>query len=182
MSETLCELIIYACPTGPLAEQLEYFFHRSRSELGPNTAHRYMPHCSLTGFFHDVAGAIPFYVDELEKTLTNARASQPNTVLQVSAMVLSDMFKYLKLESEWLLLLMRDFAAHSTSVTRTDELRLKGWLHLSLAYDHPPEQEMTLSLLAKNSIDPTSPVGWNLCLYERRPGDNWILHAQWRLA
>ena len=45
------KLIVYACPVGELAEQLETYFSKSRLACGPNQAHQYMPHCTLTGFF-----------------------------------------------------------------------------------------------------------------------------------
>ncbi|CAN5634059.1 hypothetical protein BH23CYA1_BH23CYA1_13090 [soil metagenome] len=45
------QFIFYACPTGPLAQQLATSFERTQRICGPNTAHAYMPHCTLTGFF-----------------------------------------------------------------------------------------------------------------------------------
>ncbi|MEO0802793.1 MAG: hypothetical protein AAFY57_11025 [Cyanobacteria bacterium J06642_2] len=50
----LRELILYACPVGSLVEQLDCYFQKSLQLCGHNTAHLYMPHCTLTGFFHDV--------------------------------------------------------------------------------------------------------------------------------
>lgn len=176
------ELIVYACPTGPLAASLDVFFERSRVEIGPNTAHRYMPHCTLTGFFHDTPDSIPVYAKALEEAYLRAAPTRPNTVIRITAMVLSDMFKYLKLESEWLLALVADFAGNVYSPSRTDELRLKNWLHLSLAYDHTPEQEHSLNVLASKQIDPHADAGWELRLYERLPGDQWAMHANLVLA
>ena len=51
----ICEFIVYACPVGTLAGQLDLFFARSRAECGENAAHAYPPHCTLTGFFHSQA-------------------------------------------------------------------------------------------------------------------------------
>ncbi|MDG2026150.1 MAG: hypothetical protein P8J50_03515 [Acidimicrobiales bacterium] len=44
------ELILYATPTGPLAEELDRLFAQF-AERAPTTAQTYPPHCTLTGFF-----------------------------------------------------------------------------------------------------------------------------------
>jgi hypothetical protein len=181
MSQKISELILYACPIGPLAEQLETFFARSLKQIGPNTAHRYMPHCTLTGFFHDSRESIPTYTEALDAALAAARPSMPRPPLRITAMVLSDMFKYLKIESDWMIRLVSAFAAGVHSPTRTDELRLKSWLHLSLAYDHAPEHELLLNDLAQRCINPAAQADWELRFYERLPADQWTLHASWRL-
>jgi ubiquitin-associated SH3 domain-containing protein len=182
MSPEFSELIVYACPTGPLAEQIDSFFARSLQQFGPNTAHRYMPHCTLTGFFHDRPASIPVYVDALDAALNATRSSMPQPPLQITAMVLSDMFKYLKVESDWMIDTIRDFAGRVHSPTRSDDLRLKSWLHLSLAYDHAPEHEMLLNDLARRCIDPAAQADWDLRFYERFPTDQWTLHASWKIA
>jgi len=182
MAQNTSELIIYACPTGPLAAGLDMFFERSRTEIGPNTAHRYMPHCTLTGFFHDTPDSIPVYAKALEAAYLRAAPTRPKAVMRITAIVLSDMFKYLKLESEWLVAMIADFAENVHSPSRSDELRLKTWLHLSLAYDHSTEQEHALNVLATKLVDPHSAAGWELRLYERLVGDQWTMHACWVLS
>ncbi|MGC1309940.1 MAG: hypothetical protein WA885_22160 [Phormidesmis sp.] len=52
------QLILYVCPTGPMARQIETYFEQSQQRYGPNAAHAYMPHCTLTGFFEDEEGAV----------------------------------------------------------------------------------------------------------------------------
>ena len=44
------ELILYATPTGPLADACDRFFAAVES-IGPTVAQTYPPHCTLTGFF-----------------------------------------------------------------------------------------------------------------------------------
>jgi alpha-D-ribose 1-methylphosphonate 5-triphosphate diphosphatase len=44
------ELILYATPTRPLADQCNTFFEAA-ADLGPTSAQLYPPHCTLTGFF-----------------------------------------------------------------------------------------------------------------------------------
>lgn len=175
------ELIVYACPTGAISTQLATYFQRSQTECGPNTAHRYMPHCTLTGFFHDESESVPMYVDSLERSLTKAKPTRLDQVIAITALTFQPEFHYLKLESEWLLGLVREFRDRAHSTTRTDALRLKGWLHLSLAYGFPPEQCLPLQRLAAEAVDLRSPVDWDLRFYERHPDNTWTCHQSWKL-
>ena len=45
------ELILYACPIGPLADDLDAYFSQVTARFGPTTAQTYPVHCTLTGFF-----------------------------------------------------------------------------------------------------------------------------------
>jgi hypothetical protein len=175
------ELIIYACPTGALAAQLDAYFVRSAHECGPNTAHEYMPHVTLTGFFHDVASSIPIYSSALYAALSKARFEQPAQPIQVTNLELREGFHFLAIAAPWVQLLVADFARHARSATRTDEMRLKDNLHVSLAYGFAPEQDARLAQLARELIDPSAQVGWELRFYERDEAHQWKLHGCWRL-
>jgi ubiquitin-associated SH3 domain-containing protein len=63
------ELIVYACPVGELNEKIEAYFRKTRDVCGANSAHNYMPHCSLTGFFQDSETAISSDVEILNRLL-----------------------------------------------------------------------------------------------------------------
>lgn len=174
--------IVYACPTGEMAEQLSVYFEKSRIACGPNAAHQYMPHCTLTGFFEDVPGAVPQYTQKLERSLKRFRRSQPDPVIKVKDLVFRADWHGLELSSEWLKKLTVDFVCTATSPTRSSRLRPKDWLHLSLAYDFPPNEVDTLETLAVDLIDPQTPVGWDLRFYQQNPDKSWLCHRSLRLS
>lgn len=173
------ELIVYACPTGPLAHQLDAYRARVLRELGPNAAHGYMPHVTLTGFYHDDAGSILGYKAAVQQALASA-GPHPSRPIRIKGMALTETFHYLKLESPWVVALIQSFAKMATSHTRRESLRLKERLHLSLAYQFPREQHEALAALAREMINPRASVNWELRLYERNKA-GWVLHGNWAL-
>jgi hypothetical protein len=176
-----CKLIVYACPDGPLAEQVARFYAASRRRFGPNNAHAYPAHITLTGFFHDDAAAIPRYSDALEAAHARAIAARPASPVQIRELAFLDDFYGLLIDSPWLESLGADFATTMDSPTRRDELRLKTRLHLSLAYGFRAEHGPVLAAMARSMVDPGAPVAWELRLYERLPGSGWVCHGCWGL-
>ncbi len=179
METRVAKLIIYACPLGALAEQLDAYLARALRDVGRNAAHDYMPHCTLTGFFHDDAAAIPHYRAALAQALASA-GPRDAAEIQIAALHLTETFHYLKLESAWLVALVEAVAGMAQSPTRRDSLRLKDWLHVSLAYQFLTEQHEPLAALAREMVDPCAPVAWALRLYERSAA-GWVLHGNWAL-
>jgi hypothetical protein len=173
------DLIVYACPTGPLATQIEAFYAASLAQCGPNNAHAYPPHITLTGFFHDEPAAVPRYVAALHAAHGRALARGPAEI-SITDLLLRPDFLAFTFESPWLEALAADFAASvAEPLTRQDAIRVKSWLHLSLAYGFAEQQFQPLKVLAEQHIDRAAPVGWELRFYERQPGDTWICHAIW---
>ena len=175
------KLIIYACPIGELAERLDAYFVQSRIACGPNMAHQYMPHCTLTGFFEDTPSSLSHYVDGLARSLRQHRRSKPQLPVVVTGLTFRKDWHGLELSSDWLQQLMRDFANATHSWTRPAPLRLKTWLHLSLAYGFEPAHATTLQQLAKAMINPALPVEWELRFYERHVAGTWTCHQRWPL-
>lgn len=175
------KLIVYACPVGELADQLETYFSKSRVNFGPNQAHQYMPHCTLTGFFEDTTHSIPKYTQTLERSLKRYRRSQPAPPLAVTGMTFRDDWHGLELSSDWLKKLVLDFVCTATSPTRKTPLRPKDWLHLSLAYGFAPDQAEALKTLAQEVVDFTAPTDWELRFYQQNPALSWICHQRLKL-
>lgn len=178
----MSKFIVYACPVGELARQLETYFEKSRSMCGPNSAHNYMPHCTLTGFFEDVTASLPNYTQRLERSYKHFRRSQTSPVITIKGLSFRPDWHGLKLQSDWLKQVIVDFACTASSPTRTEPLRLKTWLHLSLAYDFPADQAATLEALARDLIDPLAAVTWDLCFYQRHPDGSWLCHQRLKLG
>lgn len=174
------KLIVYACPVGELADQVNAYLAKSRSMCGPNSAHSYMPHCTLTGFFEDQGNAVTNYAQKLERSYKRLKRSQPYPVLDIKQLTCRPDWHGVELESKWLRRLMVDFACTATSPTRSSPLRLKEWLHLSLAYDFSTEQAEDLEILA-HDINLEVPVQWELRLYQRNPDNTWICHKSLKL-
>ena len=70
---------------------------------------------------------------------------------------------------------MANWSAEAPSPTLEENIRLKSWYHLSLAYgfeehDFEPLGQMT------SLIDIASEVRWSLRFYERAAENNWKLH------
>ena len=166
MGTTSRELIVYACPTGELAAGLEDYFESAMYRCGSNTAHEYMPHCTLTGFFHDDLDSIPTHVTALEKALGWGAQRKPNPSIAIADLHLEPEFHYLAIQSPWLESITSQFAKLANSSTRTDALRLKTNLHVSLAYGFDPQQEGVLREVA-SSLDWQVQVGWEVRFYER---------------
>ncbi|NEQ43297.1 MAG: hypothetical protein F6K00_06945 [Leptolyngbya sp. SIOISBB] len=176
------KLIVYACPVGELAEQLEAYFSKSRVACSPNTAHQYMPHCTLTGFFEDTTNSIPKYTQTLERSLKRYRRSQPTPPIDVSKLTFRSEWHGLELSSDWLKKLVLDFVCNATSPTRKTPLRPKDWLHLSLAYGFEAEQHEDLTTLAQDLINPQSSVKWELRFYQQHLDGAWTCHQRLQLT
>jgi hypothetical protein len=173
----LAELIIYATPKRILAAQLDRYFVLSAERYGRNTAHRYMPHVTLTGFFHDDEATINWYCTKLAAAHQAAQQVRPDPTMQITDCVFREDFHGLLVVAPWVRNLVADFASRAAdSPSRQDAIRLKDGLHLSLAYGFPEHQHEGLATLGRECVDPTAAVSWQLCLYQRHAGDQWVLH------
>lgn len=186
-SAKLTKLIVYACPVGPLAQQIETYLASSQATYGVNAAHAYMPHCTLTGFFEDERNAIPDYVELLGSVLEEYGDRIPTPSIKIKRLTFNPRWHGLELEADWLKQLIANFAERSHSPTRNESLRLKDWLHLSLAYEFENDHAAGLEQLAKEIVDISSAVAWEVRFYERLLVDTpvplqesaWKCHGCW---
>lgn len=172
------ELILYACPEGELAMRLQAYYAQSRQECGANAAHRYPPHITLTGFYHDTAESISIYTLALRQALSMAHKKARCTV-RIERMMFEPNFHGLVIESPWLKHMTATFASLAKSTTRADAIRLKDWLHLSLAYEFDAAHATHLKHLAIELVDVSAQVDWEVRLYERHGDDQWRVLAGW---
>jgi hypothetical protein len=173
--------ILYACPVGALADQLDQYFAASLKSCGQNAAHHYMPHCTLTGFFPDESNAVELYLAAITQALNQQFAIAPHPHIKIISMDFQPDWHGLVLQSTWLQELTILFTQLAQSPTRSQPIRLKSWLHLSLAYEFLPEQAPTLKQLAQTYIHPQSPVAWELRFYQRHFDAHWTCHQSWSL-
>jgi hypothetical protein len=174
-------LIVYACPEGDLANQIATYFEASLSHFGPNTAHRYPPHCTLTGFFHDDDGSIPMYVRALEQAL--AECGDMPLDVRIDQCVTEGAWHGLTLTAPGWIALTRRFAALAAdSPTRTDSIRVKTDLHLSLAYGSDEHNQPGLARLALEGIDPGADVRWRLRFFSQLSDHTWHVLGDWPLT
>ncbi len=167
------ELIVYATPKGPLAAAVLDYLDAAREAAGPNLAHGYPPHCTLTGFFHDDAASVPGYVSALGEAVDSVPVGA--VAVRVLELRLDTEWHGLTLASAGLEAVIAAFVPRATSSTRLDALRPKTDLHLSLAYGFAPEAGPGLADLARTMVDPWLDVSWDLGLWERR-GATWSCH------
>ncbi|MEB3277488.1 MAG: hypothetical protein VKK42_01015 [Lyngbya sp.] len=173
------KFIIYACPVGELDEQINLYFQKSRELCGENSAHQYMPHCSLTGFFNADLTQIGNYLNSLDQ------AYHYSQHLSLDIKILQMMFKPkwhgLELKASGLKHLIANFAEIMHSQPIEENIRIKEWLHLSFAYNFPSEHHDTLKKLAKKMINPQASTQWELRFYQKHPDWTWTCLQSWPL-
>lgn len=177
----MAKFIVYACPQGPLADQLQAYLDQSWEQIGHNAAHAYMPHCTLTAFFEDDSRIIPGDLALLDQLVQERLPSCPQPAIRVTGMALQPGWIGLELDSPWARQLARDFANLANLGDRRTLVKSKEWLHLSLAYGYPPPQQAALAALARQRIDPGAAVSWQIRYYQREAGGGWRCHQAWQL-
>ncbi|MEM7063159.1 MAG: hypothetical protein AAF572_08340 [Cyanobacteria bacterium P01_B01_bin.77] len=177
MTNESTKFILYACPVGELGQQLETYFKESLERCGANTAHQYMPHCTLTGFFEDKQQAAMRYVAALKSALAQQLPQQPIPVAEIRQLSFHENWHGLELTAPWFQSVAQTFASLAKSPS---PLRLKTWLHVSLAYGFDPTLAKPLKQMALHIVDPQIPVDWELRLYQRQ--SNWHCHYYYLLT
>ena len=172
------KFIVYACPLGELADQLNLYYEKSLVVCDANAAHNYMPHCTLTGFFEEKTRSIPLYTRFLSCSLNRSLRSRPHPVISITNMTFRPDWHGLELQSPWLKKVMIDFVTTANSPTRREPLRFKKQLHLSLAYEFQSKHRETLAQLAQAVVNPE----WELRFYQQHTDNSWTCHQVWPLG
>ncbi len=175
------KFIIYACPTGELCQQIEAYYQTSQASCGQNSAHQYMPHCSLTGFFEAPISNLSIYLQALHQTHEQMKGHNIPLSVQILGMSFQPKWQGLELKAAHLKQLIADFIQTVEQSDAEVKIRPKDWLHLSLAYGFKPEHEETLKQLAQKAINPDIPTEWELRFYQRHPNWTWTCHSSWLL-
>ena len=172
--------IVYACPTGELNKQIEEYFKEAIKLCGKNKAHQYMPHCTLTGFFTDELNSVPFYLEALDKAYTEAK-NNTSLDIEIISITFNDSWHGLELQGDNIKQLIANFAELENSPTRQEPIRLKDWLHLSLAYGFNSQNTKQLKHLATELIDIQANVNWELRFYQKNPDWTWKCWQSWEI-
>lgn len=165
------ELILYATPTGPLADAVgELFAWSTAPPIIATTAQTYPPHVTLTGFFHRTA-ARAVEIERGTAAWCAATGPVPADAVRVTELRNTTEWCGLVIESPWLLDATATWMRGQRVAPDEDALRPKDWLHLSLAYGDGPVAEVAGAAVA--SIDPELPARWELGLWERDTDGGW---------
>ena len=175
------QFIIYACPVGELNKQIEKYLDRCRELYGINSAHKYMPHCTLTGFFYAKLDSISIYLKALDKAYSEAR-NNLDLEVKIKQLTFNKNWHGLELEAENLKTLIANCDRDITIPDYREKLRLKDWLHLSLAYDFNPEYRSELQQLALEIINLKADVSWKLRFYQKNLDWSWKCLQSWTIT
>ncbi|MEL7035914.1 MAG: hypothetical protein AAFO04_09900 [Cyanobacteria bacterium J06592_8] len=178
------QFIIYACPVGELDEQITLYFEKSRELFGENPAHRYMPHCSLTGFFQANPNQIPDYLNTLNRVYHQTQSSSTQikyTQIKIVKILFKPNWHGIELEALGLKHLMAKFAEIMHQQPIEENIRLKDWLHVSFAYQFNPQNHEGLKKLAEKMINPPVQTQWELRFYQKYPDWTWTCLQSWAL-
>jgi ubiquitin-associated SH3 domain-containing protein len=175
------KFIVYACPTGELYQQIETYYQISQTTCGENSAHQYMPHCSLTGFFEASTDDISVFIEALNQTYQQRQKQKISLSLQVLGMMFKSEWQGLELEGKAVKHLIHDFIQKIEESNLTVNIRPKDWLHLSLAYGFQPQHYLILKQLAQEYVNPQTSTEWELRFYQRHYNGEWTCHSTWVL-
>ncbi|XP_050524014.1 protein UBASH3A homolog [Daktulosphaira vitifoliae] len=163
------EYIVYACPSGHLMEELQYFWDESASKCGRNGAHNFIPHITLVSFFEAP--------DEFSDTIVNILKTLTEEIIQQMTINNFNLESYAS--SNFMGLFLNDqnsdifkkiavlFAERVSEVVKVQlDPHLKS-LHLTLAYQFDVNHKGTLKSLIKSIINTSSPNFWEIKLYSR---------------
>uniref|UniRef100_A0A3Q3X1A5 SH3 domain-containing protein n=1 Tax=Mola mola TaxID=94237 RepID=A0A3Q3X1A5_MOLML len=160
------EYVLYLRPSGPLLQQLSYFWQQSRLSCGKNKAHNIFPHITLCQFFMCADGKVEALCDALQATVAKWKARIPMPL--PLELYTSSTFIGLFVE-EQVAEVLKGFAADFASEAAAKAVHVephKKQLHITLAYHFHASHLPVLEKLAKN-VDVSSGCDWMAVLFSR---------------
>uniref|UniRef100_A0A3Q3X1B0 Ubiquitin-associated and SH3 domain-containing protein B n=1 Tax=Mola mola TaxID=94237 RepID=A0A3Q3X1B0_MOLML len=161
------EYVLYLRPSGPLLQQLSYFWQQSRLSCGKNKAHNIFPHITLCQFFMCADGKVEALCDALQATVAKWKARIPMPL--PLELYTSSTFIGLFVEeqvAEVLKGFAADFASEAAAKADVHVEPHKKQLHITLAYHFHASHLPVLEKLAKN-VDVSSGCDWMAVLFSR---------------
>lgn len=168
------ELIFYATPIGPLLETCDRYY-RDAASFGGTAAQTYPPHCTLTGFFHRDAARRDEAIADIVDVINTRGPSVPAADVEIVAVRHHEQWLGLELYAPKFIEVAHEFARRHGTADDEDEVRVKTWPHLSLAYgvDDLSSYSETLRRYEDDDATDWSCTEWELGLWERTPGGVW---------
>lgn len=157
------QYVLYACPTGALAERLLTFWTESK-ELGWNGAHNFIPHITLVPVFKASDECAQDLVSSLESIIDQDKLyDHIDLETYVSPNFMGLFVK--DADTEWLQKIATSYVEKLLSLGITAEPQAKS-LYLTLAYQFPSSLYQPLRLMVEK-LGPITPAQWELRLYSR---------------
>ncbi|XP_015180456.1 PREDICTED: protein UBASH3A homolog isoform X4 [Polistes dominula] len=157
------QYVLYACPTGALAENLSKFWVESE-QLGWNGALNYMPHITLVSFFQVSDELEPEFVYSLNNIID--RNESYNRVHFEPYISPNFMGLFVKDEdAKWLNEISANYVAKLSTYNIIANHQVKP-LHLTLAYQFPSNLFQPLRTMVEK-LKPATVDNWEIRLYSR---------------
>ncbi|XP_033641717.1 ubiquitin-associated and SH3 domain-containing protein B-like [Asterias rubens] len=163
------EYVLYACPVGPLGEELDEFWTKSLQHCGRNGAHSLLPHVTLCSFFTCVDSNVEMLTAALQQAMEELEQTAPETVTLEHYS--SANFIGLFIEETHADYMRRLTAQFATEALRKAGVKVdphKKQLHMTLAYQFNTSHHDVLEKLSKE-VSINAAARWELRLYSRDP-------------
>ncbi|XP_033119264.1 protein UBASH3A homolog [Anneissia japonica] len=161
------EFIMYACPVGPFAEELEAFWEQSLKEVGHNGAHGLLPHVTLCSFFScddslvaEVTHAFQLAIDRWKNEAPDQIAVEYFAAANFIGLFIEEK------NAEYMRRVAQDFSVEALNIAGIKLEPHKKQLHLTLAYQFHQSHLEKLEKLSKE-INLNKSARWELRLYSR---------------